>query len=506
MVQSGSTYQATAQGVANLAALPLAASGGSNLVGFLQSGTGAVSRTVQSKERDTVSVKDFGAVGDGVTDDTAAIQAALTASKRVYIPAGSYLISNTLLFKNNQIVGASSTYPGGVLITMTGNAPAFQYAGAYEYGVKISGIFIDYGDAIPSSGSTKIGVNIPNVAAWPAFYEFSDLRIRGAHIGINDAAASWHGKYSQVWAEKCRIGFYKRAGTDMHYTQCYGAAGYQAFVAEDTIGMVFTACAFDNNTDPNAVPIFSMTNITGLIVSGMDQETNTITANGNSIMKIAYCNGFLISAIGIVGNKISAASGENYWLSVSDTSIGEIVGCNTSTLAYAKPGGGTTAYIISVSGTASVSVKGCNLAEIVQTTTPSATRSIGNSGTGKVTLEATRTTDQTSNVYQVVSALAGVVSQSAFNTQSGTALALSAGTPVNVVSCAGAGTYLVSVYANNGNNTIYHSAALVVNDGTLATLTSLKAGASLVLTLSSSTVQANCSGTTTGSYQMTKLA
>jgi polygalacturonase len=33
-------------------------------------GTGAVSRTVQSKLRDVVSVKDFGAVGDGVTDDT----------------------------------------------------------------------------------------------------------------------------------------------------------------------------------------------------------------------------------------------------------------------------------------------------------------------------------------------------------------------------------------------------------------------------------------------------
>lgn len=452
------------------------------------------------------NVLDYGADSNGVSDSTAAFTAALAASKYVFIPAGSYKISSTLYFSNHEIIGESNTFPGGVLITMTGNAPVFEYNGAYEYGAKISGIFIDYGDSIPASGSTKIGINIPNVAAWPAFYEFSDIRIRGAQIGINDAGAAWHGRYTRVWTEKCRTGFYKLAGTDIVYEQCYAQIGYQAYVAENTIGMVFTACAFDNNTDPDAVPMFSMSNITGLVVNGMDQETNVLTANGNSMMKIAYCNGFLISGIGIVNNKISPATGENYWMQITNTSIGEVVGCNTATLTYDKAGGGTTVYIISVGGTASVAIKGCNLAEITQTTTPSATRSVGNSGTGKVTLEATRTTDATSNVYQVVSALNGVVSQTSFNTAASTTLALVNSTPVNVVSCANAGAYIVSVYANNGNNTIYQSASLVINDGSLATITSLKAGTNLVLTLSGTTVQANCTGTTTGSYQVIRLA
>jgi hypothetical protein len=56
-----------------------AASSGSSLVGFIQSGTGAVATTVQARLRQTVSVMDFGAVGDGTTDDTAAITLALNS-------------------------------------------------------------------------------------------------------------------------------------------------------------------------------------------------------------------------------------------------------------------------------------------------------------------------------------------------------------------------------------------------------------------------------------------
>lgn len=75
----------------------LAASGGSALVGFLQAGTGAVARTQQDKDRDTVSVLDFIPVaehaailaGTSTYNATAAVQAAIDAARKVYFPGSS---------------------------------------------------------------------------------------------------------------------------------------------------------------------------------------------------------------------------------------------------------------------------------------------------------------------------------------------------------------------------------------------------------------------------------
>ncbi len=89
-----------------------------NTGSYTQSGTGAVERTIQSKLNDIVSVKDFGATGDGITDDTTSIQNAINYIQNanggiVNFPPGIYKISSTLQISksNTKLFGFGSDFP-----------------------------------------------------------------------------------------------------------------------------------------------------------------------------------------------------------------------------------------------------------------------------------------------------------------------------------------------------------------------------------------------------------
>jgi hypothetical protein len=158
-----------------------ALSSGSSTVGFLQAGTGAVATTVQAKLRQTVSVKDFGAVGDGVANDTAAIQAAedyatsLSVPVDLYFPAGVYAITASIQKKTNVNWNGSGQIERLNYATATGAAFSLVVANGVNdwtiQGVDFKNVTRTRELAVPLTSSVAVGssntcLDVFNCSRW----------------------------------------------------------------------------------------------------------------------------------------------------------------------------------------------------------------------------------------------------------------------------------------------------------------------------------------------------
>lgn len=93
----------------------LAASSGAGLVSWINTAAGALARTVQARLRDYVSVKDFGAVGDDVANDTAAFVSAAADGRPVIIPPGTYRVAGATFMARVFFAGGKIRRTGGTL-------------------------------------------------------------------------------------------------------------------------------------------------------------------------------------------------------------------------------------------------------------------------------------------------------------------------------------------------------------------------------------------------------
>lgn len=208
---------------------------GSPKITFTQTGAGAVQRTVESKLKDVVSVKDFGAVGDGVTDDTAAIQAALDAPPAaLYFPAGTYRVTSSLLFRN----GASNNN-----LTLYGPPSATFGQGA----------------VIAFEGTTALFVDQVNIGQG---FVCQDLHFDGTNTGrcvFESAIDVVYIRFDRClfrrWAQFCvkYAGSYDCSFNDCEFTDNRTTAGYCVEVGAGS-GLKLNKCVFERN-DRGAVKL-----------------------------------------------------------------------------------------------------------------------------------------------------------------------------------------------------------------------------------------------------------
>lgn len=115
---------------------------GATILPFIQSGTGAVPRSLQDKLRDTICVLDFMTTaqiadvraGTGLVDVTAAIQAAMDAATAgVYFPAGVYRIAGNLTASNKSLTlyGDGSTL--SIIRQTTSGGIVYSASGAFNF-------------------------------------------------------------------------------------------------------------------------------------------------------------------------------------------------------------------------------------------------------------------------------------------------------------------------------------------------------------------------------------
>ena len=173
---------------------------------YTASATGAVQRTIASKLGDMLSVKDFGARGDALTDDTTAIAAAMAgaAGRPVYFPAGTYIVSSTLALPDGiHLVG-----DGRAVLKQRASNPnrASYYAmlaaeGAAKTDIRLEGLVFDGNrDSNVDHGSPNGAGNQP--AAWTgtliALVAFQNV-VRARIVGC-EFRSSWG---SGLWLTDC---------------------------------------------------------------------------------------------------------------------------------------------------------------------------------------------------------------------------------------------------------------------------------------------------------------
>jgi hypothetical protein len=271
----------------------------SEQVTFLAAGTGATQRTALDKLRDVVSVKDFGAVGDGVADDTAAFNAAITAGSVVSVPPGSYKITSTLVIDkqvaligavaNGDNVGQVTSQTSRLTYTGTGEAIRIVATGFSSNGlsgVRLENLYLS--GTVAADGGIRIGT-----VDYLINSRFTNLYIAGftnagAGLGYGIKVEKCLGSmFENVYCRANKIGFHiYGVATSLYFVSCWSRSNASyGWLIEQLLGSTFTQCLAEANTGTGlCINARNGQNVSQIMFDGWYSELHNGAQNPRSIL------------------------------------------------------------------------------------------------------------------------------------------------------------------------------------------------------------------------------
>jgi polygalacturonase len=299
-----------------------------------QGSANAVNRPISNKLAESVSVKDFGAVGDGTTNDTVAIQSAINATlgTSLYFPEGQYKVTTTLNITSSiNIVGAS--VDGVRIVTNNASSDVFYYTGTSRLTVRN----ITFASSVTKTGGAYINlysgfqaliercvfensytaINTVNASGWTIANNYFPGYTNGVivqNVGTPDEGDSTI--YANIFDANNTTGvaIHQFSSGGLRITNNKILAGSYHYLGEYSTAPNQTSVLLINNNSMEAASVslisFGNSNNTGFSYVNISNNELAVNSNANAIVVTNFGTAYL-DGMYIGGNLIILVNNSN---------------------------------------------------------------------------------------------------------------------------------------------------------------------------------------------------